>query len=383
MEGIRQPVLTYIYNRYGKASPTREAVVELRIAFKHKSKYMSTGIRLLPKEWQRGRVVNRLDAATLNKTLDKLMNDVRQVIYDMIEDGNIDIFAIPARLEAKKRKAGTFLDYYAERAEYRKHGVGLITQGRYDHVLKVLRDFGKITHFSDLTERNIIALDSYLKKKGVQATSRWHNYHKFLKRFIVEAQRDGLMKVNPYDTVRLDKGDYDESIDKCLTLEEMKQLQATPMDRKLERVRDLFVFQCYTSLSYSDLARFNAKLMEEVEGKLVYSARRGKTKVRFTVPLLPPALEVLKKYNGKLPIISNTKYNTYLKEVAAAAGIDKPITTHWARHTGATLLLNAGVRMEIVARVLGHSSVKMTEKIYAKLLPQTVVAAINNIDNKL
>ena len=344
---------------------------------------MSTGIRLLPKEWQRGRVVNRLDAATLNKTLDKLMNDVRQVIYDMIEDGNIDIFAIPARLEAKKRKAGTFLDYYAERAEYRKHGVGLITQGRYDHVLKVLRDFGKITHFSDLTERNIIALDSYLKKKGVQATSRWHNYHKFLKRFIVEAQRDGLMKVNPYDTVRLDKGDYDESIDKCLTLEEMKQLQATPMDRKLERVRDLFVFQCYTSLSYSDLARFNAKLMEEVEGKLVYSARRGKTKVRFTVPLLPPALEVLKKYNGKLPIISNTKYNTYLKEVAAAAGIDKPITTHWARHTGATLLLNAGVRMEIVARVLGHSSVKMTEKIYAKLLPQTVVAAINNIDNKL
>ena len=94
MEGIRQPILTYIYNRYGKASPTHDAVIELRIAYKNKQKYLSTGIRLFPKEWQRGRVVNRLDAAILNKTLDKLMVDVRQVIYDMIDDGNIDIFAI-------------------------------------------------------------------------------------------------------------------------------------------------------------------------------------------------------------------------------------------------------------------------------------------------
>ena len=77
MDGIRQPILKYIYNRYRKASPTRDAVVELRIAYNNRQKYLSTGIRLFPKEWQRGRVVNRLDAAIINKTLDKLMNDVR------------------------------------------------------------------------------------------------------------------------------------------------------------------------------------------------------------------------------------------------------------------------------------------------------------------
>ena len=99
--------------------------------------------------------------------------------------------------------------------------------------------------------------------------------------------------------------------------------------------------------------------------------------------MLTPALEILKKYKGKLPMLSNVKYNEYIKEVVKAAGIDKPVTTHWARHTGATLLLNAGVPIEIVSKVCGHSSIKMTEKIYAKLLPKTVVAAVNEIEDKL
>lgn len=277
----------------------------------------------------------------------------------------------------------TFLDYYAEKSETRKHGLGAITQGRYDLVLRVLQEFDKIRSFTDLTERNIIALDDYLKRKGINATSRFHNYHKFVKRFIGDAIREGLLRHNPYDTVRLDHGDFDHSIDKCLTLDEVKQLQSATMEPRLERVRDLFVFHCYTCMSYSDLAKFDSRLIQVVDGTKVYCGRRGKTKVRFTVPLLPPALDILTKYNGKLPIVSNVKYNAYLKEVAAAAGIDKLLTTHWARHTGATLLLNAGVPIEIVSKVCGHSSVKMTEKIYAKMLPKTVVAAVNQIENKL
>ena len=147
MDGIRQPILKYIYNRYRKASSTRDAVVELRIAFNNKQKYLSTGIRLFPKEWQRGRVVNRLDAAIINKTLDKLMNDVRQVIYEMIDDDRIDIFAIPAKLAAKRRKTMTFIEFFKEKAEIRKHGIGKIAQGRYDLVPRVLEDFGRITTF--------------------------------------------------------------------------------------------------------------------------------------------------------------------------------------------------------------------------------------------
>lgn len=111
---------------------------------------------------------------------------------------------------------------------------------------------------------------------------------------------------------------------------------------------------------------------------MAYIGKRGKTGKNFTIPLLPPALKILKKYNNKLPIISNVKYNLYLKAVAQNAGVDKPLTTHWARHTGATLLLNEGVDMRIVSKICGHSSTRITEKVYAKLLDETVVDALKD-----
>ena len=99
--------------------------------------------------------------------------------------------------------------------------------------------------------------------------------------------------------------------------------------------------------------------------------------------LLKPALAILKRYNGILPIISNVKYNAYLKAVAQFAKIDKPITSHWARHTGATILLNMGVDMEVVAKILGHSTTKITRAVYAKLLDETVVKAMQDVDEKI
>ena len=395
MEGIRQPILTYIYNRYHKASSTRDAVIELRIAYGNKQKYLSTGIRLLPKEWQRGRVVNRLDAAILNKTLDKLMNDVRQVIYEMIEDGNIDIFAIPSKLAAKQRKAMTFIEYFREKAEIRKHGIGKIAKGRYDLVPRVMEEFGRLTSFYELTPKNIIAFDKFLTKKGIQASSRWHNYHKYVRRFLKEAIKDGYVQNDPYDGVHLDHGNFDHSIDKFLTFEELRQLKDAQMpDERLQRVKDLFVFQCYTCLAYTDLAHFDNRRIDEEDGKKVYHGQRDKTNVRFSIPLLAPAIEILERYRG-LPlsavtkkkttgkIISNAKYNKFLKEMADYAGLSQHLTTHWARHTGATLLLNAGVRPEVIAVVGGWKDTKVLMKIYAKLREKTVVMAVNEVEHKL
>ncbi|MGM9697991.1 MAG: tyrosine-type recombinase/integrase [Prevotella sp.] len=385
MKGLRQPTITMVYDRCHNGTPSHHAVIELRIAYDNRQAYISSGIFVFPKEWShsRNQIVNRPDAIILNKTLELLIIKAREVIYEMMEEGNIDIFAVRRRVKEKQKKAMTFLEYYAEKAENRKHGISATAQGRYDLVLKTLQEFGKIVTFSDLTDKNIIALDKFLIKRGIQATSRFHNYHKYVKRFIVEAQRDGQMKYNPYDTVKLDKGDYDNSIEKCLTLDEVKKLHGTPMEERLERVRDLFVFQCYSCLSYSDLAKFDAKKIEEIDGKKYYSGRRGKTKVRFTIPLLQPALEILEKYRKKLPIISNVKYNAYLKEVAEAAGIDKHLTTHWARHTGATLLLNAGVPIEVVSKVCGHSNTQITQKIYAKMLSKTIVEEVTKREEKL
>jgi len=393
MDGIRQPILTYIYNRCAKASPIRDAVIELRIAYANKQKYLSTGIRVFPREWHRGRVVNRLDAAILNKTLDKLMMEVRQVIYDMIDDGNIDIFAIPIKLAAKRRKAMTFLEFYDEKAKIRKHGIGKIAQGRYDLVPRVLDEFGRITSFYDLTPNNIIALDKFLTKKGLKATSRWANYHKYIRRFIKEAIKEGFMERDPYDGVRLDHGNFEHSIEKFLTVSELKQLKEAKMpDERLERVRDLFIFQSYTCLAYTDLAHFDKKRIQIEEGKKVYHGKRDKTNVRFTIPLLAPAIEILERYNGlplsstkktKGKIISNGKYNEFLKEMAEAAGLSQHLTTHWARHTGATMLLNAGVQPEVIAVIGGWKDTKVLMKIYAKMREKTVIAAVNDVEHKI
>ena len=95
----KTPLLEFVYNRKKTAATNREAAVELRITFERKQKYMTTGIRLLPKHWHGGAVVNRIDARELNETMEKLMAEVRQVILDMMGESVMDIFSIQERLK--------------------------------------------------------------------------------------------------------------------------------------------------------------------------------------------------------------------------------------------------------------------------------------------
>jgi site-specific recombinase XerD len=81
--------------------------------------------------------------------------------------------------------------------------------------------------------------------------------------------------------------------------------------------------------------------------------------------------------------MTNQKYNEYIKALAGSAKIDKPVSSHWARHTGATMMLNAGVNMEVVAKILGHSSTKITRRVYAKLLDETVTDAMAAVEGQL
>lgn len=125
---------------------------------------------------------------------------------------------------------------------------------------------------------------------------------------------------------------------------------------------------------------FDVNKIKIVKSMRVYTGNRKKTNKEYAIPISLSAWEILNKYHGKLPIISNVKYNVYLKAVAQHSGVDKPISSHWARHTGATLLLNKGVSMGIISKICGHSSTRITEQIYAKLLEETVVDAVTGID---
>ena len=372
------PQIKLVYDRKKKSSDVMEGIIEIRISYDYKKKYISTGIKVLPHQWKKDIVVNHPDAGSLNRFINKKIGEVRRAILDMIDEENIDIMSISDRIRKINEPQKTLLDFCIQRAEIRKYGKSKDNQERYDRFLRFFKAWGRIKYFEDITASNIILLDKCLA--SMKENSKWYNYHRFLNSFIIDAINEGLMTKNPYMDVNIRKGDS-EGIDKYLTLEEFERLKNVelPTD-SLRRVRDVFVFQTYTCLSYSDLRDFDVSNIQEVNGMKVYIGNRNKTGERFTVPLLQPALHLIYIYKGKLPVISNVKYNYYLKLIAQAAGIDKPVSTHWARHTGATMLLNEGIDMQIVSKICGHSSIRMTEKIYAKLLDETVVNAIQKLN---
>lgn len=380
------PSLTFVFDRKKRASSTHESTIELRITNERKSRYISTGIKCLPQHWRAGKggvwITNRVDARELNTALDSIMVNTRKMVNAVMDEngGRFSTECLMEKIKHGDNGKVTFVEFLLKRSEIRKYGKEKDSQERYDRFVRWFLEWGKMEYFSDITEENIMEMDKTLKAAGMKPYSKWNNYHRFLNSFINDAIDEGFVKRNPYRWIHIDK-EKTSGLHKYLTLEELHQIeQAVMPTASLERVRDLFVFQTYTCMAYTDLCSFDAKNV--VDG--IYTANRGKTGQEFTFLLLEPAKRILEKYNNKLPIISNVKYNAYLKEVAAAAGIDKPITSHWARHTGATVLLNEGnVDMEVVARILGHSSTKQTRETYAKLLDRTVADAMSNAERRI
>ena len=136
------------------------------------------------------------------------------------------------------------------------------------------------------------------------------------------------------------------------------------------RGRDLFIFQAYTGISYADLAKFNFKRDVQKRGnKYVILDIRLKTEENYFIVLLSPAMEILKKYDYVLPIISNQQYNLRLKIVADYAGLDRNLTVHLARHTYATLQLSNGTDIFTVSKMLGHTNVRTTQR-YTKVVDE-------------
>lgn len=191
-----------------------------------------------------------------------------------------------------------------------------------------------------------------------------------LKSVFLFGLRNELTKNNPFIGFKIGRK---TKIVRFLTEEEVQRIKDKEMpNERLERVKDLFLFQCYTALSYCDMALLEPEdYHTNEEGVLYLRKNRKKTGVEFFIVLLPEALAIARKYNYELPLLSNVKYNAYLKEIGTLCGIEKPMHSHIGRHTAATYLLNRSVPMEMVAKVLGHSTTKQTRH-YAKLLDRSV-----------
>lgn len=216
----------------------------------------------------------------------------------------------------------------------------------------------------DITPLFIEGFQNYcLSKLKVNTTNK---QLKMLKKILAFAVKERHIEVSPFQMVlREEKLDYD-----VLNKSDINKLLGTQfLDSRIEQIRDCFIFQCYTGLAYTDLVNLT---QDNIENDVIIG-RRKKTDVQFVVPLLPVAKQILEKYNYQLPIISNQAYNRYLKVLGDVSGLNKQLHSHLARHTFACLLLNSGVDMKTISRTLGHSSMKITEKIYASMSNDTVV----------
>lgn len=367
------PILTFVYDRKCQASKDKKGTVELRITANKERKYISTGVKLLPKEWSNGSVIGRRDWKELNDQLQTFKRKCSEIITKMMDEDCLDLGAIPGILKGRMVQQETFISYAKGLAKLRERSLSAGTIKHYKTIFDFLDEWKGLTYFSDITERTILKMDDELAHRGLKESSRW-NYHKIVKIFVQQAFDDGLIKQNPYKRAGIKRGTED-GLKRYLTPEEFHSFETCiiPLE-SLRKVRDVFVFQTYTCLGYSELAAFDYKKCVKVGGQTIYKGKRQKTGQEFTIVLLQPALEILKRYKNKLPIISNVKYNLFLKAAVRYANIDKPVSSHFARHTGATILLNEGnIPMHIVQHILGHATIRETERTYAKVLDKTIV----------
>ena len=197
-------------------------------------------------------------------------------------------------------------------------------------------------------------------------------FMQFLKRIIIIARNNGMIAGDPFANYKIHMTKVDRGY---LTQEDIEKLLKKQFTiKRLELVRDIFVFSCFTGLAYIDVKNLTDKeIRTSFDGKLWIMTKRQKTNVQSNILLLDVPKMILEKYKGKaidnklLPILSNQKMNAYLKEIGDVCEIDKEITFHLARHTFATTItLARGVPIETVSKMLGHTNITTTQ-IYARI----------------
>ena len=269
--------------------------------------------------------------------------------------------------ETDDRSSQDFIAYCEEALAAEDIKIG--TRKHKQVVIDAVKTYGKLKTYGDLTPKNILAFDRWLHN-GERSDVTIYGYHKRLKKWVGELARLDEIPRNPYKIVSVTRGKSKER--QPLLESELKKMRDYPFDGKLERVRDLFIFSAYTGLAFCDVQNFDYQSMTVKEEDLVFiDGNRIKTDTKFFTPILAPAMEVLKKYEFKLPKISNQKANDYLHLIQAQLGIKKNLTFHVARHSFATLALAHDVPIENVARMLGHEDIRTTQ-IYAKVLRTTI-----------
>lgn len=380
-----------MFDHRNRTSAGKEGPVEVRITHNRKTYYIPTGVRVRRSEFAFQSIINRGDSDELNRQLKVLVQKITGVVTAMLEAGEaLDAAEVKRRVwspeQKKKKDVNEVVAWMQEQLPLLRLRDGTVKH--YRPLFVRLTAFGEISEWCDLTIENIYKFDAYLhslrkeltdaeKKKGVKAEplsdAGVYTYHKCFRALLTRAYKMGVIDANPYDRL---KGEFSrgekQSMD-YLTEEEMAAFESIRPLRGsvMEVAHDLFIFQMYTGLSYGDMQAFDMKDYRLIEGTWRNVGERIKTGVPYVSQLLPPAVAILEKYNYQLPTLGNAEYNHSLKALGMACGITRPLHSHMARHTFATFALRQGVKIENLARMLGHTNITQTQR-YAKVVAASV-----------
>lgn len=372
------PTISFVFDRKKTSSPSTKGDVEACIYYNKKRSFHKVGIKLYSTQWNdRYMVMNHYSSKELNDTLVAIAQDFNAFVYELGKKH--EEFTLEKATNwwnsSSSVNGDSFVDYMTgiirERQDLRD-----TTKKQHVVVLEAIIDYGKIKSFDDLTPANLRAFDRWLHNKN-RTTATIYNYHKRLKSYINIAIREGRFTGrNPYEIEKFERGKSKPRV--YLTDDELDHLMEIDFGTTyLNNVRDMFAFQALTGLSYVELCNFDFKKdVQEVDGKYILRKRRIKTNVDFITVITPTAMNILRQHDYQFDVISNTKYNLYLKPISKVLGLPKPLTTHCARHTFAVRALNKGIPIEVVAKILGHTDIRTTQ-IYAKIVDETVIDAFD------
>ena len=328
------------------------------------------------------------EAVEVNAKLDNLLLAVQASYQSLLAKGSpFDATDIKEDFQGSVQSRTMFLERFDGLIEEMKDHVGVDIKenslAAYRQTRVQLQQFIRAKYkvsdltFSQLTEDFIKQFEQYVTGEVGLKQSTCYNMIVFIKKVCKLAYREGAADSLLFDNVHVDKGDsrLPKALDKD-ALDKLKALRFDGLDGNMEISRNVFLFACYTGTAYCDLMALNREhLIRDDEGALWLKFNRQKTGVLCRVKLLPEALRLLEQLHNDaretlFPYMNYATYLSCLKAISLRARLSLPITTHTARHTFATLItLEQGVPIETVSKMLGHSTVRMTER-YAEVTPQ-------------
>lgn len=395
-------VLFYI--KRAKINKQGLAPIFLRITLEGKRLEKSTGKYIFPDKWNTNASNvkgNSEESRLINNYLDLVKNSIFEIEKKLfLKDCKINFENFKNEFLGINEKQRMLIPIFEDHNKKMSQLIGTEyapgTYERYQTTLKHTQEFLK-WKFS-ASDINIEKIDLafiteyefYLRTQRNCANNTAVKYIKNFHKIINLCLANNWLTKNPFVNY---KSKIKEVVREFLTEQEMNDIiHKEFVSERLELVRDIFIFSCFTGLAYVDVKQLsNDNIVVGIDGEKWINKKRQKTDTNSKIPLLPMALQIINKYsshpsckneNKLLPVLSNQKMNAYLKEIADVCGINKELTFHIARHTFATsITLSNGVPIETVSKMLGHTNLKTTQH-YAKILDKKISDDMQSLKNK-